>query len=86
MTDKCPSCGSCGMPLEKPELHGGGNPANPYCVYCTDESGTLLPYETVLEQNTNFYMDEQGLDKEAARTFSIKLLSTLPAWKSSQGL
>lgn len=82
MSEKCPSCGSCGMPMDKPELFGAQNERNPYCKYCTDEAGELLSYETILEQNTQFYMSEQGLDKEAARAFSEKFLSTLPAWKN----
>ena len=83
MNEKCPSCGSCGMPLEKPEQFGGGNPKNAYCIYCTNEKGELLDYETILEGNVQFYMKEQGLDKEAARDLSVSYLSTLPAWKKN---
>lgn len=82
MSEKCPSCGSCGMPMDNPELFGARNESNPYCKYCTNEGGELLPYETILEQNTDFYMEEQGIAREAAKEFSVKFLSTLPAWKA----
>jgi len=36
MADKCPSCGSCGMPLEKPEDFALGDVTRAYCRYCTD--------------------------------------------------
>jgi hypothetical protein len=30
MADKCPACGSCGMPLEKPEDYALGDTTRPY--------------------------------------------------------
>ena len=51
MAEKCPACGSCGMPMEKPEDFALGDTTRPYCRYCTDSRGELLPYEKVLETN-----------------------------------
>ena len=51
MPEKCISCGSCGMPMEKPEDFALGDVTQPYCSYCTDARGKLLPYEQVLDSN-----------------------------------
>ena len=45
MAEKCISCGSCGMPMEKPEDFALGDVTQPYCAYCTDARGKLPPYE-----------------------------------------
>src|SRR6266481_5417094 len=36
MAEKCISCGSCGMPMEKPEDFALGDVTQPYCAWCTD--------------------------------------------------
>ena len=55
MPEKCISCGSCGMPMEKPEDFALGDVTQPYCAWCTDARGKLLPYEQVLETNARIY-------------------------------
>ena len=81
MADKCPACGSCGMPMEKPEDFALGDPTSPYCCYCTDAKGRLLPYEEVLATNAKFYIDSQGIAPEAANRMAQALLAGMPAWK-----
>ena len=78
MSEKCPSCGSCGMPMEKPEQFGANDTSNAYCVHCTNDKGELFDYDTILKGNIQFYMEDQGLDEAAAKEYSIKYLSTLP--------
>ena len=81
MRQKCQSCSSCGMPLEKPEDHALGNIESNYCHYCVDDNGQLLPYDKVLDANINYYVESQGITKESATEMARELLATLPAWK-----
>ncbi|HLW92652.1 MAG TPA: zinc ribbon domain-containing protein [Roseiarcus sp.] len=81
MTIKCVSCGSCGFPMEKPEDFALGDPSQPYCRYCTDTGGRLLPYETVLDTNARYYVESQGVSSSAARGMAAALLASMPAWR-----
>ncbi|NIT04623.1 hypothetical protein GTO10_07070, partial [Candidatus Saccharibacteria bacterium] len=53
------NCQSCGMPMDKPEDHGGGDANNPHCKYCTDPTGNLLPREQVRNKMIQFYVQKQ---------------------------
>jgi Putative zinc ribbon domain len=85
MADKCPACGSCGMPMEKPEDFALGDPTSEYCSSCTDRQGKLLSYEQVLEMNARYYITSQGITPEAARHMAQALLADMPAWRDRQG-
>jgi Putative zinc ribbon domain len=80
--NRCKSCGSCGFPMEKPEDFALSNVISLYCGHCTDEKGKLLPYDTILEANTKYYMESQGISQNAALKMAKDLLSTMPVWKS----
>jgi hypothetical protein len=80
---RCPSCNSCGMPLDKKEDFALGNPSSPYCQYCVDTSGKLLPYETILKNNTDYLKESQGLTDQAALRMAQNLLREQPAWKNA---
>ena len=84
MAEKCISCGSCGMPMEKPEDFALGDVTQPYCSYCTDARGKLLPYEQVLETNAQSYEATQGVTPEAAKRLAQALLADMPAWRDRQ--
>ena len=81
MPEKCISCGSCGMPMEKPEDFALGDVTQPYCSYCTDARGKLLPYEQVLDINARIYEQSQGVTAEAAKRLAQALLADKPAWR-----
>ena len=81
MAEKCISCGSCGMPMEKPEDFALGDVTQPYCAWCTDARGKLLPYEQVLETNARIYEESQGVTSEAAKRLAQALLADMPAWR-----
>jgi hypothetical protein len=74
-------CQSCGMPMEAPEDHGAGDINNPYCKYCTDEQGNLLPRETVKENIINFHIKTSGKTREEAEIETDNLMAGMPAWK-----
>lgn len=81
MEKKCASCGSCGMPLERPEDHALGDVSHPYCRYCTDTVGKLLPYEHVLRTNADYFVESQGVTPDAATRMARELLGGMPAWR-----
>lgn len=81
MADKCPACGSCGMPLEKPEDFALGDPKSLYCSACTDRKGKLLPYEEIVAMNAQYYVQSQGITPNAANRMARALLDGMPAWK-----
>jgi hypothetical protein len=69
------------MPLEKDEDFALGDVASPYCLYCTDKSGKLLPYETILKNNADYLKESQGLTDNAALNMAKSMLNEQPAWK-----
>ena len=81
MNAKCVSCGSCGFPMETAEDFALGDPTQPYCRYCTDEAGSLLPYENVLAANARHYVETQGVNPAAAKMMAAALLASMPVWR-----
>ncbi len=81
MKEKCEACGSCGMPFEKPEDHALADINNNYCRHCADDKGKLLPYDAVLKSNIEFYIESQGLNRDAASHLAKEFLAKMPAWK-----
>jgi hypothetical protein len=70
------------MPLEKTEDYALGNTSSAYCRYCTDEQGSLLPYEQILKANAGYFQETQGIEAEAARKMAADVLREQPAWKN----
>ncbi|MGZ5278716.1 MAG: zinc ribbon domain-containing protein [Pseudobdellovibrionaceae bacterium] len=83
MIEKCKSCGSCGMPMEKAEDFALGDIASLYCRYCTDKAGKLLGYDEILQANASYYKESQGMTDQAALKMATDLLKSQPAWKSA---
>jgi hypothetical protein len=81
MEKTCPSCHSCGMPLEKPEDHACGDINHKFCTHCTDEKGQLKPYAEILTGMANYLVHSQGVDKAAAEQIAKGVLAQQPAWK-----
>ncbi|MBA2650873.1 MAG: hypothetical protein H0U73_01180 [Tatlockia sp.] len=67
--------------MKKPQDFAMENVHQLFCSHCTDKEGKLLPYKAVLEGTINFFMQSQGIAKEAAVKMSKDLLSSMPAWK-----
>ncbi len=74
------NCMSCGMPMTKPEDFGGGNPANIYCVHCSNPDGSLKSYEDVFEGMVNFMMMSQKMDRKTAESAAKEYMAKMPAW------
>lgn len=69
------SCQSCGMPL------ADAKPGQMYCGYCSDEKGTLKPYETVLEGTVQgYFMGMRKMPRKEAEKAAREHLAKLPAW------
>jgi hypothetical protein len=75
-------CRSCGLPMEIPEQHGGSDPLNPYCRYCTDEIGNLKSYDEVLRGMTNYMLTTMKLEYKSAQNMAKEEMTKHPAWKS----
>lgn len=67
--------------MDKPEDHGGGDANNPFCLYCCDDKGNLLPRDQVRAKMIQFYIQKQGKTKEEAEKLTDQLIGTMPAWK-----
>ena len=74
-------CLSCGMPMTKPEDFGGGNPANIYCVHCSNPDGSLKSYQEVFEGMSGFMMKTQNMNRETAKMAAKEYMSKMPAWE-----
>ena len=75
------TCQSCGMPMDKAEDHGAGRPDNPYCKYCTDDQGNLLPRETVHQKMIDFFTKTMGKGPNEATIEVDKVMARMPAWR-----
>ena len=82
--EKCPACGSCGMPMEKAADFALGQSGQPYCSYCTDKSGQLQSWEKILEMNVKYYMESQGITQSAATQLATEFLKSQPAWSGAR--
>lgn len=71
--------------MDKPEDHGGGDVNNPFCKYCTDEKGNLLPREQVRAKMIQFYIQKQSKTQEEAEKLTDQLMAEMPAWKGEGG-
>ncbi len=67
--------------MDKPADHGGGDANNPFCLYCTDDKGNLLPKDQVRAKMIQFYIQKQGKTQEEAEKLTDQLMGTMPAWK-----
>ena len=74
------NCMSCGMPMTNPEDFGGGDPANIYCVHCSNPDGTLKSYDEVLKGMVSFMMASQNMDRETAEGAAREHMAEMPAW------
>ena len=74
------NCMSCGMPMTKPEDFGGGNPANIYCVHCSNPDGSLKSRDEVFEGMVNFMMISQNMDRGIAEGAAKEYMAKMPAW------
>jgi len=73
-------CMSCGMPMTKLDEFGGKNPANIYCVHCSNLDGSLKSYDEVLKGMINFMMTSQKMDRKTAEGAAKEYMSKMPAW------
>ena len=81
MAEEVKACQSCGMPMRQAKDHGGGEVDNPYCVYCTDQTGKLKSRQEIREGMIHFYMARMGKSRDEAERFVDEQMRKLPAWK-----
>ncbi|UCG10215.1 MAG: VOC family protein [Dehalococcoidia bacterium] len=73
-------CLSCSMPMTKAEDFGGGNPANLYCVHCSNQDGSLKSYDEVFEGMVNLMIKTQSMTRESAEEAVKGYMARMPAW------
>lgn len=81
MNTQCPSCLSCGMPLENKQDSKRGIDGKLYCIYCLNPDGSLKSFEEILKGSANHLAESQGLNPDSALAVAGKLLKNLPYWK-----
>jgi hypothetical protein len=59
-----------------------GDLNNPYCVYCTDETGKLKSRKDVREGMIRFYMKSENQTREEAEEFVDRYMKKMPVWKA----
>lgn len=74
-------CIACGMPMTKPADYPMQDESKNYCVYCARPDGSMQSYPEKVGGTTDFLMQTQGLDKQAAHDAAIRILAKLPAWQ-----
>jgi hypothetical protein len=81
-----PSCGSCGMPLERPENAGtetDGTPSDRYCTHCYRNGAFVDPdltRERMIEENAPLLAAELGMPLDRAMAMVTAFTATLPRW------
>ena len=64
-------CESCGMPIDD----------GSYCEYCTDENGSLQPFDERFERMVQWTMGRDGsVNREQAEADTLAYMATMPAW------
>ncbi|MEN6341175.1 MAG: zinc ribbon domain-containing protein [Methanospirillum sp.] len=82
-----PSCGSCGMPLERPDDAGteaDGSPSERYCTHCYRNGAFVQPDLTrdrMVEEYAPLLAAELGMPLEQARAMVTAFTATLPRWR-----
>ena len=52
-----------------------------YCGDCTNENGDLKSFEEIVDNLSNYFVETQGFDPEAAKSAAIGVMSRQPAWE-----
>lgn len=68
--------------METVEQHGGGNPLNQFCIYCTDEFGNLKSYNEVLQDMTRYMLSAMKVEYSYAQRMAEEEMLKHPAWRS----
>jgi hypothetical protein len=79
-------CIACGMPMKKASDYAMGDEAREYCRFCARPDGSMQSYEEKLEGLAEYIVRSQGIDREAAKKVSLRLMADLPAWRDHPSL
>ena len=82
MSEKCISCGSCGMPMIKASDFSGSDVTHKLCSWCGDDSDRLkVTFDEVVEECARDFITKQGMDETAAKKMAQRYIASLPVWK-----
>ena len=74
------NCESCGLPMQNPENHGGGNISSKYCKHCAPD-GELMNRGQIREGWTDYITKTEGISREEAEKKVDEEMAKMPAWK-----
>ncbi|MGH0054453.1 MAG: zinc ribbon domain-containing protein [Sphaerochaetaceae bacterium] len=74
------NCITCGIPMKEKSDFTMGDESKDYCVYCTNEDGTMHTFEQKKVGMTEFIVKTQGLDPVVAEDVALSMMRKLPAW------
>jgi len=75
------NCATCGMPLTKKEDFALGDENADFCVYCTNDDGSLKPCGEIFSGGVQFFLGALGGEKSFAEKLVRKNMSQLPYWQ-----
>ena len=74
-------CEACGMPMNKPEDYSLGDTNSQFCLYCTNEDGSVKSCEDIFEGGVQFFMQHVGNDRELAERITRKNMKQQSWWQ-----
>ena len=74
-------CQACGMPLTKKEDFAGGDENSNFCLYCTNEDGSVKSCEEIFEGGVQFFLGQIGGDRKMAEKITRKNMNKQPYWE-----
>lgn len=64
---------------------GGRDPANAYCVHCSDTEGNLvMTFEQVVAFYSKDFVRRRRLDPVVATRIATAMVAELPVWKTER--
>ena len=74
-------CIACGMPMKTKTEHAMQNPEKDYCLHCARPDGSMQSFEEKRAGLTDFIINTQGFDQNAAFKLAEDMMRKLPAWQ-----
>ena len=86
-------CEVCCSPMQKPEEHGGGNPANTWCTHCCHTDGSHKSYDEIHKDMTAFMLSDEctasgmqkAKDNDEAIARATAFMQQMPVWQKEKG-
>lgn len=74
-------CEACGMPMNKKEDFAGGDENSMFCLYCTNDDGSVKTCEEIFEGGVQFFLGALGGDRDMAEKLTRKNMNMQSYWQ-----